>query len=214
MIYWFLSIVTALIAYFFGCLDSIVIASNFIFRRNLRKLGKSSAFVSNFWRVYGWKGAVKLFLVELVLDLLPILIGGWLFGIKDHADVGRALAGFCLVMGRMWPASNELRGGHGAVALIFAAFGVDSSIGIAVLIVLVGASALSRMLSFGTLVGAAALMIVTLLMVDEALVMRLVLFIVLAVLVRHIPAIFRIANRKEPRLSFEKDITYKLDEKF
>ena len=78
MIYWVLSILTAVLAYFFGCLDSIVIASNFIFHRNLRRLGKGSAFVSNFWRVYGWKGAVKLFLVELVLDLLPILIGGFI----------------------------------------------------------------------------------------------------------------------------------------
>lgn len=214
MIYWVLSLLTAVIAYGFGCLNSIVIASNFIFRRNLRKLGKGSAFVSNFWRVYGWKGSIKLFLVELVLDLLPILIGGWLFAIKGHADVGRALAGFCLVMGRMWPATNELRGGHGAVALIFAAFGVDTSIGIAVLLVFAGTAALSRMLSLGTLVGAATLMIVTLLMIDESLVMRLVLFTVLAVVVRHIPAILRIARGKEPRLSLEKDITYKLDEKF
>ena len=214
MIYWILSIFTALIAYAFGCLDSIVIASNFIFRRNLRKFGKSSAFVSNFWRVYGWKGSVKLFLVELVLDLLPILIGGWLFAIKGHADIGRALAGFCLVMGRMWPATNELRGGHGAVAMIFAAFAAGTSVGIAVLLVLVGPAAFPRMLSLGTLIGAASFLIVTLLTVDEGLVIRLVLFTVLAVLARHLPAIFRIARGREPRFNFEKDITYKLDEKF
>lgn len=214
MIFWILSVLTALIAYAFGCLDSIVIASNFIFRRNLRKLGRSSVFVSNFWRIYGWKGFVKLFLVELVLDLLPILIGGWLFGIKGHADVGRALAGFCLVMGRMWPATNGLRGGHGAVAMIFAAFGVQAPIGIAVLLVLVGVSAFSRMLSLGTLLGAATFLVVTLLMIDEALVIRLAIFIVLAVLARHLPAIFRIAKGNEPRFNFEKDITYKLDEKF
>ena len=214
MIYWILSVFTALIAYGFGCLDSIVIASNFIFRRNLRKFGKSSAFVSNFWRVYGWKGSVKLFLVELVLDLLPILIGGWLFAIKGHADIGRALAGFCLVMGRMWPATNELRGGHGAVAMVFAAFAAGTSVGIAVLLVLVGTAAFTRMLSLGTLIGAAAYLIVTLLTVDEGLVIRLVLFTVLAVLARHLPAIFRIARGREPRFNFEKDITYKLDEKF
>ena len=214
MIFWILSIVAAVIAYAFGCLNSIVIASNFIFHRNLRKLGKSSAFVSNFWRIYGWKGSVKLFLVELVLDLLPILIGGWLFAIKGHADIGRALAGFCLMMGRMWPATNDLRGGHGAMPLIVASFGIQTSVGIAVLLVLVGASALSRRLSLGTLVGAATLLIVTLLMIDETLVIRLTLFIVLAVLVRHLPAIARMAQGREPRFNFEKDITYKLDERF
>ena len=214
MIYWILAVLTALIAYAFGCLDSIVIASNFLFRRNLRKLGRSSVFVSNFWRIYGWRGSLKLFLVELVLDLLPILIGGWLFGIKDQALVGRTLAGFCLVMGRMWPATNELRGGHGAVAMIFAAFGADVSVGIAVLLVLVGSAAFSRRVSVGTLVGAAVMVIVTLLVVDGARATRLVLLTAAAVLVRHIPAIVRIANGREPRFNVEKDITYKLDEKF
>ncbi len=214
MIYWLLSVLTALIAYFFGCLDSIVIASNFIFRRNLRRLGKSTVFVSNFWRVYGWKGSVKLFLVELVLDLLPILIGGWLFGIKEQAAVGRALAGFCLVMGRMWPATNELRGGHGVLAMVFAAFGVDTSLGIAVLLVTVGAAAASRRVSVGALVGVATMLIVTVLVVDGALVTRLAMLTAAAVTVRHVPAIFRLAQGKEPQLNFEKDITYKLDEKF
>ena len=117
-------------------------------------------------------------------------------------------------MGRMWPMTNELRGGHGAVALIFASFGVDVSIGIAVLIVLVGAAAVSRMVSLGTLTGAAVLVLVSLLMVDKTLVLRLAIFMALIVVVRHIPAIFRISRGKEPRLSFEKDITYKLDENF
>ena len=42
--------------------------------------------------------------------------------------------------------------------------------------------------------------------------MRLALFTVGLVLLRHIPAMIRLVRREEPRLSLKEDITYKLDE--
>lgn len=214
MIYWLLSIVVAALAYGFGNLDSIVIASNFVFRKNLKKLGTGNAFISNFRRVYGWKGAVKLLLVELLLDLLPILIGGWLFGVKGYAVVGRALAGFCLVMGRMWPAIYELKGSHALFAMIVAAFGVDVSVGMGVLVVTAAVIALSRYVSAGMLGGAFVLLIAALLVLEERLATMLCIFIAVLIFVRHIPAISRMVNGKEEKLSFEEDIMYKFDEKF
>ena len=80
IVYWILLLITAFIAYCMGSLDSVVLASNFVFRRDLRKLGKGNIAFSNFRRIFGPKGFVKLLLVELVKDLLPILIGGWLLG--------------------------------------------------------------------------------------------------------------------------------------
>lgn len=212
--YWIFSTITALFAYFVGSLNSIVLASNFVFHRNLRRFGKGSAFISNFRRVFGWKGGVKLLLVEAVLDALPILLGGFLFGLTNHAIVGRALAGFCLVMGRMWPAIYELRGGTGLIALIAASFGVSPALGVAVLIAAAAVAALSRYLSLGTITGAVVLIITSLLSLDDSLAVRLCVFIALAVLVRQIPAMIRLAGRKEPRITLEEDISYKFDEKF
>ena len=64
----------------------------------------------------------------------------------------------------------------------------------------------------GTAVGALASMLVAVLVIDDALLLRLTLMTAGLVLIRHIPAIVRIFRRTEPRLSFEKDITYKLDQ--
>lgn len=89
IVYWLLLLPTALVAYVFGSMDSLVLASNFVFRQNLRRLGQGNRWLSNFRRIYGIPGFIKLLLVEVVKDLLPILIGGWLLGIKGHADVGR-----------------------------------------------------------------------------------------------------------------------------
>ena len=117
MKYWIFSILTAVIAYIFGCLNTQVIASNFIFRTNLRRLGRGSAWLSNFRRVYGVKGLLKLALVEFVKDAVPVIIGGRLFASSGNAEVGRALAAFCLVLGRMYPSIYGFRGSYATAAV-------------------------------------------------------------------------------------------------
>ena len=75
IVYWILLLVTAIFAYLVGSLDTLVLASNFVFHRNLRRLGDESVWLSNFYRIYGVKGFVKLLAVELVRDALPLLFG-------------------------------------------------------------------------------------------------------------------------------------------
>ena len=60
ILYWILLILTAIIAYLFGSLDTMVLASNFVFHRNLRRLGNEATWFSNFRRVYGISGFVRL----------------------------------------------------------------------------------------------------------------------------------------------------------
>ena len=74
MKYWIFSVVTALLAYSAGSLKSSVLASNFVFHKNLRRLGSGNVLISNFRRIYGWKGVVKITLTELVLDLFASTI--------------------------------------------------------------------------------------------------------------------------------------------
>lgn len=212
ILYWILLILTAIIAYLFGCLDTMVLASNFVFRRNLRRLGSEATWFSNFHRVYGVSGFVRLLVLELVKNIIPILIGGLLLGIKGHADVGRAFAGFCLVLGRLYPAIYTFRGGSAALAMVVAGCGAGMSVGIAAGFVMLAVIVVSRYISLGVFAGAIVYAAISVVMIDESIVMRLALFTALLVLVRHIPAMIRILRKAEPRLSFAKDITYKLDE--
>ena len=212
MVYWLLLLVTAFVAYFFGCMDTMVLASNFVFHRNLRRLGDSKTWLSNFKRLYGPAGFAKLLAVELVKDLIPILLGGLLLGIKGHADVGRAFAGFVLVLGRLWPVLYRFRGSHASLTLAVAAFCVQTSVGASVLVILIAVTALTRYLSLGTVVSALVCMLVSVLVVDDSLLLRLLLMTAALVVLKHIPAIVRIFRGTEPRLSLEEDITYKLDE--
>ena len=214
IVYWLLLLPTALVAYVFGSMDSMVLASNFVFRQNLRRLGQGNRWLSNFRRLYGIPGFIKLALVEVIKDLLPILIGGWLLGIKGHADVGRAFACFCLVLGRLYPVFYDFKGSHARIALVVGAFTLNSSVGGAALVILALVTWFGRYLSLGAVAAAAVAMMVSVLVVDGDLVLRLLVFCAGLILCKHIPALIRIVQGREFRYSLEEDITYKLDERF
>ena len=214
IVYWLLLLPTALVAYVFGSMDTMVLASNFVFRQNLRRLGEGNRWLSNFRRIYGVPGFIKLALVEVIKDLLPILIGGWLLGVKGHADVGRAFACFCLVLGRLYPVFYGFKGGHAGIALVVGAFTLSSSVGGAALVVLALVTWFGRFLSLGAVAAAAIVMMVSVLVVDGDLVLRLLVFAAGLILFKHIPALIRIIQGREFRFSLKEDITYKLDERF
>ena len=214
IVYWLLLLPTALVAYIFGSMDTMILASNFVFRQNLRRLGQGNRWLSNFRRLYGIPGFIKLALVEVIKDLLPILIGGWLLGIKGHADVGRAFACFCLVLGRLYPVFYDFKGSHAGIALVVGAFTLNSSVGGAALVVLALVTWFGRYLSLGAVAAAAVAMMVSVLVVDGDLVLRLLVFSAGLILFKHIPALIRIVQGREFRFSLEEDITYKLDERF
>ena len=214
MKYWIFSILTCALSYLIGSLSTNLIASRLVFHKNLRRLGSGNVFISNFRRIYGWKGALKLALVELALDLLPLAFGALLFKSGQHSAIGASLAGVCLVLGRLYPASYGFRGSHAIIPLILMGFFVEASIGIALLVVAVALIWLSRYYSLGAIGCALVLIITAVLMVDDVLTMRLGIIAAALVIVYHVPAVLRMLNKSEPRLSFEQDISYKFDEKF
>ena len=210
---WIFSLITAVIAYLFGSLSTMLLASRLVFRTNLRRLGRGSAWLSNFRRVYGARGFVKLALVELVKDVIPLLIGGMLFSSDGNAEVGRALAAFCLVLGRMYPSMYGFRGGYATAAIGIGAMFVSVSLGASVLVAGALITWATRYLALGTLAGGIVLAVAGVLVIENTLAVRLCFFIAVLVLIRMAPALSRIAAKKEDRLSFERDISYKFDEK-
>ena len=214
MKYWIFSLVTAVVAYLFGSLSTMLLASRMVFRTNLRRLGRGSAWLSNFRRVYGVKGFLKLAVVEIVKDGVPVILGGALFSSGGNAEVGRALAVFCLALGRMYPSMYGFRGGYATAAIGFGMMLVNLSAGAAMLLVSALVSWLTRYLSLGTLAGAAALAVVGVLVLENPMAVRLCFFIAALTVVRMIPAIRRIASGTEEKLILTKDISYKFDEKF
>ncbi len=215
IVYWLLLLPVAFVGYLSGSISTMRVASRFVFHKNLRRLGTGNLFLSNFRRLYGWWGAVKLLLVEIIKDVLPILLGALLLAIKKHADVGAAFGAFCMLMGRLWPLFNGLKASHhGAVALLTALFAVEVSVGASAAVVMLLVIAVTRYLTLGVAAGALIAIVTAALTVDTQLVMLLCVFCAALVLIHEIPALLRVSQGKEERLSFEQDISYKFDEKF
>ena len=214
IVYWLLLLPTALIAYILGSMDTVVLASNFAFKRNLLRLGKGNLWLSNFRRIYGIKGFLKLLLVEVIRDLIPILIGSILLGIKGHADAGRAFAGLCLVLGRAYPLLYGFKGKQVGPVLIAAALAVDVSAGIAALVVYAAVTLLTKYYAIGTVSAALVSVIVAILVVDDTLMRNLVMIAAALAIMQAVPAIIRILMGREERLANVQDVTYKFDERF
>ena len=214
IVYWILLLIIAFIAYNFGSISTLSIASVFVFHRDLHHIGKKSMFISNFRRLFGYKGFLKLLLVELGRDFFPILLGGLLMTIKGHGDIGMAFAGFCLVLGRLFPVYNRFRGSYATICLAVTMLCADVSLGAAAVIVSGAVTWFTRYPALGAIAGALASMLVAVLVVDDRLLTMLLLLTAGIVLLKNLPAIPRISQKTELRLSLEEDISYKFDEKF
>ena len=151
--YWILLLIIAFIAYNFGSISTLNIASVFVFHRDLHRIGKKSMFISNFRRLFGYTGFLKLLLVELIRDFVPILLGGILMSFKEHADIGMAFAGFCLVLGRLFPVYNRFRGSYATICLAATMLCADFSLGIATILVSAAVTWFSRYLALGAIAG-------------------------------------------------------------
>ena len=212
--YWILLLLTAFVAYNAGSISTLTIASVYVFHRDLHRIGKKRMFISNFRRLFGYKGFAKLLAVELVRDFIPLLIGAVLLSIKGHGAAGAAFAGFCLTLGRLFPVYNRFRGSSAAICLICSMLCVNVSVGVAAAVVTAVVAGATRYLSLSAIVGAAASILVAVLMVDDRLLLMLCVLTAAIVLVKNLPALRRIARKQELRLSLEEDISYKFDEKF
>ena len=136
-----LLLVTAFVAYLSGSISTRRLASRLLFHRDLARLGRGNVWLSNFHRLFGIPGFIKLGLLEVVKALLPILLGG-------------------------------------------------------------------------TLLEAIIVIITGILVVDNEIALRLLIASAALVILRHLPALLRILRGQEPRFSFRRDLTYKLDERF
>ena len=119
------------------------------------------------------------------------------------------------MLGRLWPVFNGFKGTHHAcVALVVAGLTANASVGATAAVVMLAVIWLSRYLSLGVAAGAGIALVTALLTVDDRLAMLLAVFCAALVLIHCVPALRRLADGKEERLSFEQDISYKFDEKF
>ena len=195
-----LLILTAAIAYYLGSLNGAIISARFIYHKDVRNYGSGNAGLTNFYRNFGAPGMALVAAVDILKSVIAVLLGGVLLSIVDAGLVGKLFAGFCLMMGHIYPAYYRFRGGKGVLCAGTMAMLVDWRVGVCCLVAFIVIVIFTRYVSLSSIVGSALCPILMWVFGHEALHCILALLCALLVIVKHAENILRLVGGTESKL--------------
>jgi len=120
-------LITMLIGYAFGCIQSAYLISKSVKKIDIREHGSGNAGASNVTTTLGLKYGVLVGLIDVLKGLAAVLVVKALF----PGDINLAyLAGIMAVLGHIFPFYQKFRGGKGVATLVGMMFGIDWKLGI------------------------------------------------------------------------------------
>lgn len=166
---------------------------------DIKKEGSGNAGTTNTLRVMGKKAAVVSLVCDILKGVVSVLLGS--IAGPTCAFVC-ALACFC---GHIWPIYYHFKGGKGVATCFGAVLAVNWRIAVMCLAVVVVIVLITKMMSAGSIAGAAALPAVSYFL--EPLFVPFAAAMAVIVIIKHRSNIDRIVNGKESKLSFGKNKT-------
>ena len=196
----------AVVSYLLGSLNGAVIASKYVFHRDVREYGSGNAGLTNFYRTFGTPGLLTVLGTDVVKSLIAVLIGGAVMGIVEYPTVGKLFAGFCLMLGHIYPVFYGFRGGKGVVCAAVTLLCVDIRLGLLALVIFAVIVAFTRYVSLGSICAA---LVAPLGVWAEfgGLCGWLCLFCTLLLVIKHRSNIRRLLTKTESKLELKKDLS-------
>ena len=198
----FISIVPA---YLLGGVNGAIIASKYLYRKDIRKFGSGNPGLTNFYRVFGKGGALLVVLIDAAKTIGPVLFGGWLFGrYFDMMLFGRALTGFFAMLGHCYPVYYKFKGGKGVMASGAIIFFVDWRVALIAWGVFLLVTAVTRYVSLGSILGISAYPVFLFIFGTGGTPELIVAIIYAALMIaRHHTNIVRLIRGEESKFSFK-----------
>ena len=152
---WFSILIGMLASYLLGNLNGAVCMSA-LMNDDVRSHGSGNAGLTNFIRNYGAGQAVYVILIDAGKAVLACLATGLLLKPYGYYTLGTALGGLAVMLGHNFPALLGFRGGKGVLSGLFIALSIDWRIALILLVVFFGAYLLTKYVSLGSVLAAAA----------------------------------------------------------
>lgn len=124
--YWWLFLLTAVIAYLIGSINPAVIITKIVTKGKLdiRTVGSGNAGFTNVLRAVGKVPAIITLLCDIFKSVVAVLIGGLIFSmiIEDAAyqiqfiNLGKYIAGIFCIVGHSYPLYFHFKGGKGVLS--------------------------------------------------------------------------------------------------
>ena len=193
-------ILTAVIAYLLGGVNGAIIISKYVFHKDVRNYGSGNAGLTNYYRTVGGASSLLVILIDILKSVLATLAGGWLLGPVGAPVVGRLFAGFCLIMGHMYPVYYQFRGGKGVLCGVIMATVVDWRVGLGCFVVFLIVVVFTHYVSLGSMLGALSCPVLMWIFGYETLECVLGLLCALLIVVKHGENILRLIGGTERKL--------------
>ena len=201
----------AVFSYLLGGLNGAIIASKYVFHRDVRDYGSGNAGLTNFYRTFGAPGLAIVIGTDVLKTVIAVVAGGLIMGTQGAAATGQVFAGFCVMLGHIYPVFYGFRGGKGVLCAETMLLIVSFPTGLVSLLIFVGIVWATRYVSLGSVCGALIAPIGVLAACGK-LPALLSLFCVILLVAKHRSNIRRLIEHKESKLSFQKDLSDKFDD--
>lgn len=209
---------TAIIGYIMGSVNGSIIVSRFLFGSDVRRQGSGNAGLTNFYRTYGVTGIVGVIAIDVLKGVLGALIGGLLLNLAapagfeaEFTDVGRLVATFCVILGHVFPIFYGFKGGKGILTGVSCVFVVDYHAAIIALVIFAIVVVATHYVSLGSVLSTLSVPVTLLANGFSGICMILTIVSVALIVIKHAENISRLIHHKEPKISFKKDLSHKLD---
>ena len=203
---------TAIIGYIMGSVNGSIIVSRFLFGSDVRRQGSGNAGLTNFYRTYG------VIAIDVLKGVLGTLIGGLLLNLAapagfeaEFTDVGRLVATFCVILGHVFPILYGFKGGKGILTGVSCVFVVDYHAAIIALVIFAIVVVATHYVSLGSVLSTLSVPVTLLANGFSGICMILTIVSVALIVIKHAENISRLIHHKEPKISFKKDLSHKLD---
>lgn len=180
-------------SYILGSTSFSILASKALFGGDIRKEGSGNAGATNMARVHGWGAGLLTLAGDAVKSAACMLAGKALFG-----EIGLCLGAAGCILGHCFPVMHHFKGGKGIAVGGAIGFGIDWRVGVCTVGAFLLGSFLSKKVSVGSLCGALAISLSTILFCSSTPRLILALFCAVLATLRHIPNIKRLIAGTEP----------------
>ncbi len=125
---WFLLLLSAVIAYLLGSINTAVIVTKIVTKgkEDIREMGSKNAGFTNVLRSVGKVPAIFTIVCDLLKAIIAVLVGGMLFSLMDVGvgslapenliSIGKYICGFMCILGHSYPIYFHFKGGKGIVS--------------------------------------------------------------------------------------------------
>lgn len=168
----------AVAAYLLGSINWAIIITRWSMRKDIRDMGSGNAGATNVLRSQGVLPAVLTLVGDAGKGILAAFIGGWImawlpvgtsvFPMEELMLFGRYTAALFVTVGHMFPLFYGFRGGKGVATIGGLIFVLDWRVGLVGVGVFILTVLLSRMVSLGSVLAGASIVVSTVLFLGWA----------------------------------------------